>query len=293
MPGYAVIERRRVISKEEADAMRGALVPLPDRDTIINTPTLVVDPDLGAPVMAYLPLSPADTAKLTDAVTRIPAFSGVSRAGSLRSLSRTFGMAPRRPVNKHDSCRITALARDHPDIHAVLAELSLTLGDTLASFAPEIAARDRATIDAVGPEWRMAEGSLWTSGVVNHTAQLPYHRDALNFDAWSAMPVVRRGVTGGYLNIPEYGLTPSCRNGYVVYFNGHKLLHGVTPLQAPARQYRSGTAEGYRLSVVYYALRGMKDCYTFAAEHAQGRVRRTEREDYQARVLRGQETKWW
>jgi hypothetical protein len=36
--------------------------------------------------------------------------------------------------------------------------------------------------------------------------------------------------------------------------------------------------DAYRVSVVYYALRGLKDCHTFAEETARAAVRRTERE---------------
>src|SRR3546814_4509638 len=37
--------------------------------------------------------------------------------------------------------------------------------------------------------------------------------------------------------------------------------------------------DGYRISVVYYALQGLKDCHTFAEETAYARRRRAERED--------------
>ena len=46
--------------------------------------------------------------------------------------------------------------------------------------------------------------------------------------------------------------------------------------------------DGYRYSVVYYALRGMKDCFTYAMELGQARAARTEREDHAAAVLRGE-----
>ena len=36
--------------------------------------------------------------------------------------------------------------------------------------------------------------------------------------------------------------------------------------------------DAYRYSVVYYALRGMKDCHTTALEQARGWRKRTERE---------------
>jgi hypothetical protein len=78
-------------------------------------------------------------------------------------------------------------------------------------------------------------------------------------------------MQGGYLDIPEYGITVACRDGYVTAFNGFDLVHGVTPMTKLAK-------DAYRYSAVYYAMRRMKDCHTFAVEVGQGRRRRTERE---------------
>lgn len=288
MSDWTTIERRRVIDRDTASGLVGTPVTAKIDYEVIHEPTVVIDPDVGEPVLAYLPMAEADTANLTAAILKLTGWTSVARAENMRNLSRTFGMAPRRPAMKHDSCRITALARDNPREHQILADLSLTLGDTLRQFAPGIAARDELTISDVEDEWRMAHESHWTSGVVNHTAQLPYHRDGMNFDAWSAMPVIRRGVSGGYLHVPEYNLAPSCRNGFAVYFNGYQLVHGVTPFTNITKPSRHPERDGkYRFSVVYYALRGMKDCFTHAAELAQGQAARTGREDNQAAVVRG------
>jgi hypothetical protein len=78
-------------------------------------------------------------------------------------------------------------------------------------------------------------------------------------------------MDGGYLSVPEYGLVCACRDGYAVFFPGHELVHGVTPMQTTA-------PDGYRYSVVYYALRGMKDCFTAAMETQHAKKKRTERE---------------
>jgi hypothetical protein len=126
-------------------------------------------------------------------------------------------------------------------------------------------------VEEVLPEWRLAPGSLWTSGVINYVSQLPYHRDGNNFDAWSVMPVLRYGVRGGYLHIPEYGIVAPCRNGQVVAFYGKRVVHGVTPM-------RRLRPDGYRISCVYYALRGLRNCAEYAVEVGRARRRRTERE---------------
>src|SRR3982751_17283 len=126
-------------------------------------------------------------------------------------------------------------------------------------------------------DWKLGE-SEWTSGVINASARLPYHRDAMNFPVWSAMPVLRRHMDGGHLHVPEYDLVLPCRDGWGVFFPGYDLVHGVTPM-SPTRP------DGYRYSLVYYALRGMQDCFTYAVEREHARTRRTEREQEIARKL--------
>jgi hypothetical protein len=117
----------------------------------------------------------------------------------------------------------------------------------------------------------MTEQTLWTSGVINQASALPYHRDRANFDSWSAMPVVRRGMEGGDLHMPEYGITVNCRDGWALWFNGYAHVHGVTPMKLRAK-------DGYRYSIVFYAKRGMKDCHTYAVEVGEARQKRMERE---------------
>lgn len=82
-------------------------------------------------------------------------------------------------------------------------------------------------------------------------------------------------MRGGYLDIPEYNLVCACRDGYVSFFVGQQLVHGVTPMTPQAK-------DSYRYSVVYYALRGMKDCFTTAIEQKRAKATRSNREDNMA-----------
>jgi hypothetical protein len=145
------------------------------------------------------------------------------------------------------------------------------LGDYLKEQLPEVFENDMKQLEQVLPEWRMTEDALWTSGVINQASALPYHRDGSNFDTWSAMPVVRRGMDGGNLHMPEWDITINCRDGWALWFNGHAHVHGVTPMSPRAK-------DGYRYSIVFYAKRGMKDCHTYAVEVGEARARRQERE---------------
>lgn len=271
--------RKRLLTVKEADEMVGDIVP--DREANIDEACLVLDPDTDEVVLLYMPLAAVTAQSARKAVLGIETWGSAGRTGGWDSAARTFGMAPRKPFHGRESCRPTILASEQPAEHAKLVALAEPLKVMMLAHLPGVWQHDRQLMDAeVTPDWRMLPDSTWTSGVVNRTAELPYHRDAFNFDVWSAMPVVRRGTRGGYLNIPEYGLTVSCRDGWAVFFQGYRYVHGVTPI-------KKVDSDGYRYSIVFYALRGMKDCYTHAIETAQGRQKRTQREQELAEAVEG------
>lgn len=275
----AAVEARRVLSPEDATLLVGSRVP--QQVATITAATVARDAQTGRPVFAYLPVDGVE--ELRAAVRQVPWTTTTFRTSSgSRNVSRTFGYRPRKPYMKGgEACSRAALSNDAPGSHRILEAWSSRLGDALRSVFPEIADADAATAAAVLPDWRFGEAEPWTSGVVNRTSTLPYHRDRNNFPVWSAMPVVRRHVSGGHLAIPEYGAVIECRDGHALFFPGYELVHGVTPLKVT----REG---GYRISVVYYSLRGLKDCFTAAAETAYGTARRTTRErDMASRIAKG------
>jgi hypothetical protein len=258
----------RKCSAEEAHELRGTTVPMLEPN--MHKEGLYIDADTSEPIFYYAPM-PRLVPELRRAVLNLK--MGVTTRGTgMENASRVFGMTPRRPIRKRDYCSASTLSQERPHDHDVLIELAEVFADMFLSVLPEQARNDRAIIDAILPEWRMTDNAMWTSGVVNRSAALPYHTDGANFPTWSAMPVIRRNMQGGYLHLVEYDLVCSCRDGWVTFFYGNKYLHGVTPMRATQ-------ADAYRYSIVYYALRGMKDCFTYAVEQARGRGIRTQREE--------------
>jgi len=170
------------------------------------------------------------------------------------------------------------LAAEHPPEHAVVCGFADRVAQVLGTIDLALVVAGRDAVAEVHTDWRMGESQLWTSGVINQSATLPYHRDAFNFPVWSGMPVLRRHIQGGYLRIPEYEAVIPCRDGWGVFFAGFQLVHGVTPMVMTRR-------DGYRYSVVYYALKGMRSCFETAQETAYAKRRRTEREQDMARGL--------
>lgn len=275
-----VHEAERVMAYDDAQGLLGA--PVPQATPTVTRACLLTERGTGDPLLAYYPMPREDTERLRSAVIGLPLTSTSRAKTGHRNLSRTFGMAPRRPAVKRESCRPTWMALAEPARHDVLVDLAARLQAQMEEFAPSAYKQAHTEAEQVPEEWRLGEDSLWTSGIVNASSALPYHRDRLNFaNTWAAMPVVRRHMAGGHLSIPEFGLTVECRDGWVVSFPGYRFVHGVTPMTATADG-------GYRFSVVYYALRGMKDCATYAEELGRATRMRAERETHGAAVLRGE-----
>lgn len=270
---------KRVCTPEEATLLIGDTVP--NKTPTFTKEALIYDADTKELIAAVTKLT--NTQHLRAALHQIN-YGQFSRANNYASQSATFGYAPRRPVLQREGCTSSAIHRDHPNLEQLLENTADQCAQYFQTIAPHIVEQDRETTKEVLTEWRIGESKLWTSGVVNRTSQLPYHRDNFNFPAWSAMPTFKYGTQGGHLHIPEYDLTLPCRDSQAAFFKGKTLVHGVTPIKLTK-------PDGYRYSIVYYALQGMKDCYTHAKETAYAQQKRSEREREMAkRIAQGDTT---
>lgn len=258
---------KRVLSKDEADGVVGETVK--DIEPNVHEAGIYRDADTGVAILVYAPY-PVPVTALRRAVLNTE-YSTTLRASGTRNNSRVFGFTNRSAVLQRESCTPTSLAWESPEAQMTLNDTADVLSNYLRENLPEVFEHDYQQIQQVLPEWRMTEDALWTSGVINQSSALPYHRDGSNFDTWSAMPVIRRGIDGGHLHMPEYDITINCRDGWALWFNGFAYVHGVTPL-------KPRTKDGYRYSIVFYAKRGMKDCHTYAVEVGEARKRRAMRE---------------
>ena len=275
-----IIKIKRVMSEEESSELVGTMVE--NLEANCNEAGIYVDEDTDEIILAYFPME-EEVNLLRRSVLNIKYGSTKRQSLGIENLSRTFGMAPRKVFQRRESCRPTTLAGEQPNEHAVLIAFAEKFAKMFKEFAPDVYEHDVEALKEAGleNEWRMTDDALWTSGVVNKSSTLPYHRDGFNFATWSAMPVIRRDMKGGYLNFPAYNITCSCRDGWVLFFAGYKYVHGVTPM-TPVKK------DAYRYSIVYYALRGMKDCFTYAVETARGGENRTKREEQMVKVLKGE-----
>jgi hypothetical protein len=280
----------RIVDSKAASALVGTPVGV-DLEASFRAPRpgdtiRVIDAETHATI-GFVTTLPADLrAGLRHAVLglKMTGSTGAARHGAdMKQRGATFGYATKKPMAMREGCRITVTSRDNPDVASTLDAIADHLTHEFEDLNPEQAAHDRELVTgAILDDWRMGKDSLWTSGVINQSAVLPYHRDGNNVDTWSAMPVVRRGMDGGLLHLPEYDLVFPCGDGTVTWFYGKGLVHGVTPM-------RRRTEDAYRYSVVYYALQGMKDCATYAEETVRAATRRTDRERAEAARIRAEQ----
>ena len=257
----------RALTVPEAEKVVGDKVV--DKVPNVNEAGIYRDEQTGEAILVYAP-SPRSTAIMRNQIPSVN-WTTTLRAAGMRNVSKIFGMTNRSVVLRREGCSPAGIAWESPKLQMELSAQATALGDYLRDALPEVHERDRQKVDVVLPEWRMTEDSLWTSGVINQSSSLPYHRDGSNFDTWSAMPVIRRGMEGGHLHMPEYDITINCRDGWALWFNGYRYVHGVTPMNPR-------TKDGYRYSIVFYAKKGMKDCHTYAVEMGQAKARRSARE---------------
>ena len=227
----------------------------------------------------YLRLPPVPL-KLREAITRIDYPKGRRTAGLLTT-SKIFGSSPREMI-RGDYCTTTALAREDPEAHAAICKYAENLADYYQEFCPDIYNFHQGIIDEkVKSEW-VIEKSPFTSGIINKNNQLSYHFDRGNFsDVYSNMIALKHEVRGGFLSMPAYNIGLEIADNSVVFFDGQKILHGVTPITYLNR-------DSYRYTLVYYSLKQMWKCESPEEELERIKLRKTIREVKRLKRIRGE-----
>lgn len=251
-----------------------------EQEPTISSPCLIRDSD-GDPIALVTPYE-GDLQRYRRAILDYPMSVGVMRAGGYRTRSQVFGFLARSPLVSQYGCSTCSAAAKAPAAHSYLCETGITLADMLTRHLPDVAARQHEVMEAVLPEWRLP-GGMWTSGVVNESASLPYHFDGNNLDGWSAMIVLRRHTRGGHLHLPQINQTLRLRDGDTLFFCGYRTLHGVTPITYVRD-------DGYRMSSVYYPVAGVARCLPWEEEVAHARRSATNAEE--TRIAREREKGW-
>lgn len=173
--------------------------------------------------------------------------AGIRRIGSGGGYTgASFGTGERSYLKRKLAVSITHFTHEYPDFSGLL-ELMVQRGwRKLKRRCPEMYDNINSAPKALKC-WRIS-GTPFTSGVINASVTMPYHRDRNNVPATgSLMWISRRHVKGGHLHIPELGIIVDCRHGTLLVYYGETFWHGVTLIRGLSR------AQAGRFSIVAYS----------------------------------------
>lgn len=184
-------------------------------------------------------------------------FETYIRTSGLKTRTLNINASPRNGL-RTDQCQLTKFNRKQINQHQIFLDYARLIARSYHKyFRKAYANQVKKTYigeSRVQDTYRIA-GTPFTSGVINKNTALGYHRDSANTkDGISCMLILKRGVAGGQLILPELDIGFECQDGYMLLFDGQKYLHGVTPILNPA------TSKGYRYTIVYYNNQGMALC---------------------------------
>lgn len=215
---------------------------------------------------------------LRESILKVNKFATSRRQSGVASRSLIFGFSPRMPVQQRDYCNQARLNTNFPETKEVLFEYAKQFSSLYGKIFPE---RHQHSLDAVQnvlPDWRIPD-SVYTSGIINLDNPLQYHYDAGNFEGtWSTMAVFKKNTMGGHLVLPDYNVKVACGDSSLFIFDGQSELHGVTPIIKQP--------DGYRYSVVFYALEAMCKCGNPKDELKRAQISRTNVEMKRAGLMK-------
>jgi hypothetical protein len=183
-----------------------------------------------------------------------------ARLSGIRSANRVFGILEPNKLRRRFGCTQASLNREQPELLQLLEQISVSNFELFKEIDLHRANEHQKIVnEAIHPDWLMA-GTPFTSGVINYSSALPYHKDSGNvLGSWSTMLSLRKNMNGGGLHLPEYDVTLGIPDRSITIFNGQALWHGVTPI-IPAKK------DAYRFTLVWYAKRKICNCVAATEE---------------------------
>jgi len=262
-----------------------ANAPAPNHDSVIlDRDVAIVDELTGEVAVVYAVCAESIATDLAASLRNVKFDDDVfGNANSTTRLSgvavthRTFGYQPPSPLRRRMGCCRSQFNVEYPRAMDVLAEFCRVAEHVFRIQAKDVHDRTgRAVREKIAGPWLIA-GTPWTSGIINQTAALPYHKDNGNIiGSWSAMLGCRDGVAGGLLHLADYDVYLPVAHGSITIFDGQSVVHGVTPM-------RMTKSNGWRYTCVTYAKTMMSHCAADPADELRrAQIRATELEDLRA-----------
>lgn len=241
-----------------------ANAPHPHADSwVLDGDTAIIDAESGEVVVLYVECAQDLATRLAESLRNVvwdrdiynKNTSTTTRVSGLTITHRTFGYAPPAPMRRRYACCRSSFNALYPKAMDVLTEVCKVAEHVFRTQAEDVYERTAQAVvnKQIPAAWRIA-GTPWTSGIINRTAALPYHRDQANIArSWSAMLGCRKDVDGGLLHLADYDVYLPVRHGSISIFDGHSVVHGVTPITLVKQN-------GWRYTTVTYAKHAMRVC---------------------------------
>lgn len=184
-------------------------------------------------------------------------FDTYIRQSGLVTKTINLNASPRNSL-RDNRCQLTKFRLKQPEKHNLFIKCARQIASQYRSyFKAAYAGQVKQSLsgDKKINAFYMIKGTPFTGGVINKDTALGYHRDSANTkDGVSCMLILKKGVAGGELILPELNVGFACQDSYMLLFDGRKYLHGVSPIIQPL------TSLGYRYTIVYYNNSGMDIC---------------------------------
>jgi hypothetical protein len=247
-----IIAKKVPTSLKPGDYPNGIVGELIDRECLIYD-------EAGSLLCAYYK-APAEIANLARVISKgtKPKASSRTQHG-VPQLSTVYGPLPRIAI-REDYCRFSRQTKEERQNMLLAMKLNELLAQFYKKNLPEFyEVALRKVEEEVHTDYRLVQ-TPWANLNINMNQVIKYHRDfGNNKEDLSNVLIVKENCDGGHLACPEYNITLHQGNGYMVFFRGQEILHGVTPCTF------HGT-RAFRSSIVNYTLKNLRHCYPFEEE---------------------------
>ena len=220
----------------------------------VDAGILVVDATTGRKLLYIGAMRGYDTQAVFDYLgsLRISPKSRLSRGVVSNHIQ--IGFTPRNNF-RGNFCTPTLSMMEHKDLQVFGHYMALHGEAEYKKAMPEMYADHVKEMEKLkDDQLKISPTSLFTSAVINKSNRIQYHLDKGNTsEGATLMCYVMRDTKGGELLLPELGLAINVTDGVFILAEGHKLIHGVAPIERT-------TESAERYSVVYYSKKELFNC---------------------------------